>query len=83
MKASIVDLRRKAREVIRALERNESVTILYRGKRKGVIQPLSSEGAPTPKARDHPAFGMWKDHRAMGGTDKAMAQLRKGRTDAL
>ena len=36
MKASILDLRRRMSEVLKALERNEDVTILYRGKKKGI-----------------------------------------------
>ncbi len=32
MKASIVDLRYKMKEILRALERRETVTILYHGK---------------------------------------------------
>ena len=32
MEASFVDLRNKSAEVIRALSRNERVTVLYRGK---------------------------------------------------
>jgi antitoxin (DNA-binding transcriptional repressor) of toxin-antitoxin stability system len=56
MKASIVDLRYKMKDVLKALDRNEQVTILYHGKVKGVI-------IPTPKQREkrveeHPFFGM-------------------------
>ncbi|MBI2192911.1 MAG: hypothetical protein HYU36_13105 [Planctomycetes bacterium] len=40
MKASFLDLRRRMREVLRALERNESVTILYHGKEKAVLHPV-------------------------------------------
>ena len=32
MKASIVDLRYKTTDILKALDRNESVTILYHGK---------------------------------------------------
>ena len=35
MKASIVDLRYKTREILEALERNESVTVLYHGRVRG------------------------------------------------
>ncbi len=59
MKASIVDLRYKTREILKALECNESVTVLYHGKVKGVIVPAS---AATPvKVKDHPFFGMRAD----------------------
>lgn len=55
MKASIVDLRYKSKEILQALERNESVTILYHGKIKGVITPAGRQPATDP--RSHPLFG--------------------------
>ena len=35
MKATVVDLRYKMNDVLKVLDRNEKVTILYRGKVKG------------------------------------------------
>lgn len=40
MNASVVDLRYKTREVLRALDRQESVNIFFHGKLKGVLVPL-------------------------------------------
>jgi predicted nucleic acid-binding protein len=45
MKASIVDLRYKTREILEALERNESVTVLYHGRVRGGIQPAGMRSA--------------------------------------
>jgi len=59
VKASIVDLRYKTREILAALERNESVTVLYHGKVKGVIHPAGK--APPAAIGDHPFFGMHAD----------------------
>jgi len=59
VKASIVDLRYKTREVLDALERNESVTVLYHGKVKGVIQPAGKAAAPA--VAEHGFFGMHRD----------------------
>ena len=56
MKASIVDLRYKTAAILKALENKEAVTILYRGKVKGVLSP--AHGADTVKVKDHPFFGM-------------------------
>lgn len=56
MKASIVDLRYKTNDILKALDRNESVTVLYHGKVKGVIKPVRKESVL--KVRDHPFFGM-------------------------
>ncbi len=39
MKATVVDLRYKINDVLKALARNEKVTVLYHGKVKGVIIP--------------------------------------------
>ncbi|MBN2418636.1 MAG: type II toxin-antitoxin system Phd/YefM family antitoxin [Deltaproteobacteria bacterium] len=56
MKATIVDLRYKMNDVLKALDRNEKVTVLYRGKVKGTLIPSSNE--TKQKITDHPFFGM-------------------------
>jgi len=84
MKASFVDLRKKSSEIIQALSRNESVTVLYRGKPAAVMQPIGEGDAqPTVKAKDHPAFGIWKDRRDVDDVATHVRRLRKGRFDAL
>lgn len=83
MKASMLDLRRRMREILGALDRGETVTVLYRGAEKGVLSPVS--GGPTGKApvSQHPAFGMWKDRDDLRDAGKAVRELRKGRAGAL
>jgi hypothetical protein len=56
VKASIVDLRYKTNDILKALDRNESVTVLYHGKIKGVIKPAGRKSEL--KIQDHPFFGM-------------------------
>jgi hypothetical protein len=56
MKASIVDLRYKTNDILKALDRNESVTVLYHGKVKGIIKPAREKSEL--KVKDHPFFGM-------------------------
>jgi hypothetical protein len=56
MKASIVDLRYKTKDILKALDRNESVTILYHGRVKGIIRPAREKSEL--KIVDHPFFGM-------------------------
>ena len=56
MKASIVDLRYKTRDILNALERNESVTVLYHGKVRGIIKPAKVKSSL--KVKDHSFFGM-------------------------
>lgn len=74
MKASIVDLRYHMNEVLRALERNEDVRILSRGKLKGVIKPAN--GKPQIKVRDHPFFNMLESSETV---ERQMEKLRGGR----
>ena len=57
MKATIVDLRYKMKEVLKALERNERVTVFYHGKAKGVLVPAQSQ--KTGNIQEHPFFGMF------------------------
>ncbi|MCK4842186.1 MAG: hypothetical protein KAT04_09940 [Methylococcales bacterium] len=59
MKASIVDLRYKINDILKALDRNESVTVLYHGKIKGVIKPARERS--NSEVKDHPFFAMNKD----------------------
>ena len=56
MKATIVDLRYKMNDVLKALDRKEPVTVLYRGKVKGIIVP--PETKVHKKITEHPFFGM-------------------------
>lgn len=56
MKATVVDLRYKMSDVLRALDRNEKVTVLYHGKVKGVLMPVERD--KTRKIISHPFFGM-------------------------
>jgi len=74
MKASIVDLRYRMNDVLKALERNEEVRIMYRGRLKGVLKPrLSRTGS---KVKDHPFFNMRKGKRPVA---EELEELRGGR----
>ncbi len=56
MKATVVDLRYKMNDVLKALDRHEKVTVLYRGKVKGILSP--PEKKTNLKITSHPFFGM-------------------------
>ena len=56
MKASVVDLRYKMNDVLKALDRNEKVTVLYRGKVRGILIPAGKK--LNMKISEHPFFGM-------------------------
>jgi antitoxin (DNA-binding transcriptional repressor) of toxin-antitoxin stability system len=77
MNASILDLRYKTRDILRALENRESVIILYHGKPKGTIVPLA--GATKARVCKHRFFGMGATERA--SVNAIMSTLRSGRHD--
>ncbi len=78
MKATVVDLRYKMNDVLKALDRNEEVTVLYRGKIKGTLVPVRKENQA--KITDHPFFGIQKTKKSV---DEVLDDLRKGRYDDL
>jgi hypothetical protein len=78
MKATIVDLRYRMNEVLKALDRNETVSVLCHGKVKGVITPLSQR--MHARIADHPFFGM---RSATASMEEVMSGIRGGRFRAL
>jgi prevent-host-death family protein len=81
MQATIVDLRYKMKEVLKALDRKEPVTIVYHGKEKGVILPSGSHGGNYQKAADHPFYGSAQSDAP--DVAAQMEELRGGRYRAL
>lgn len=78
MNASVIDLRYKMNDVLKALDRNEDVTILYHGKVKGVIS--SCPKRVSRKVNEHPFFNMSTAEKPV---EDVMSELRSGRVDAL
>jgi len=78
MKASVVDLRYRMNEILKAIDRNEEVTILYHGKVKGVIKPKISRGRR--RISDHPFFNMYQSKEEV---HEVMADLRGDRYRAI
>jgi antitoxin (DNA-binding transcriptional repressor) of toxin-antitoxin stability system len=78
MKASIVDLRYHMKDVLRAIDRGETVTVLYRGKEKARLVPME-EKKPPVRAQDTPMFGMWKDREDMADPAAYIRKMREGR----
>jgi len=83
MQVSIVDLRRRMPEVLRALSHNEVVTILYRGKPRGKIYPVNEPKIKRRPVWEQPAFGMWKDRKDMKDVEQFVRRLRKARTNVV
>lgn len=75
MDATILDLRYRMKDVLQALERRETVRILYHGKVKGTIIPVDSK--PTRRVQDHPFFG--SDRKNKIPVEDVMRKLRRGR----
>jgi len=78
MKASVVDLRYRMNEILKAIDRNEEVTILYHGKVKGVIKPRIF--GSRRRISDHPFFNMYQTKK---GVQQLMADLRGDRYRAV
>ena len=83
MEASVLDLRRGMKNVLAALDRNEPVIILHRGKRKGTLYPERGSKISAASSTAHSAFGMWKDRDDMKDVDGVVRNLRKGRFHAV
>lgn len=80
MKATVVDLRYKMNDIMKALDRNEEVTILYRGKVKGTLVPSSMK--TDMRMTEHPFFGMFSEEIQKTVADE-MDDLRRARYDAV
>jgi antitoxin (DNA-binding transcriptional repressor) of toxin-antitoxin stability system len=74
MKASIVDLRYRMSDVLKALERSEDVDIFYHGRVKGIL--TTKRPHPTGKVAEHAYFNM---RSRKGSVDSDMEALRGGR----
>jgi prevent-host-death family protein len=80
MRATILDLRYRTKDVLKAVERGETVTVLYRGKEKALIQPIPSKPR-RPKISTDAAFGLWKDRKDFKDVGSFLDKLRKNRLD--
>jgi len=70
-------------DVLRALDRNESVKILYRGRPRAVLVPTGSRSRQTDSVGSHPAFGMWRDNDRLDDVPVYVRTLRRNRFGAV
>ena len=77
MEASVLDLRYRTKDILRALKRRESVRVFYRGHLTGVIHPVVSPRESKKKVCDHPFFGMTPSSEI--SVDEQMTLLRNAR----
>jgi len=77
MKATIVDLRYRMKDVLRAIDRGETVTVLHRGKEKARLMPIAAK--KRARVADHPAVGMWADRKDMADPAAYVRKIREPR----
>ncbi|MBZ5554050.1 MAG: type II toxin-antitoxin system Phd/YefM family antitoxin [Acidobacteriia bacterium] len=77
MNASILDLRYKTRDILKALENRERVLVTHRGKPKGTIVPLTLK--KRIRVSQHEFFGMSRKETA--SMTSVMNKVRGGRHD--
>ncbi len=75
MRATILDLRYHMKNILRALDRHETVDIFYHDKKKGTIIPVTTIQKKATK--EHPFFGMSASSKT--SVEKELDQLRGGR----
>ncbi len=80
VEATAMDLRYHIKDILKALARNESVDIFYRGECKGTIIPKKTK-ALSKNMKDHPACGIYADDTR--SVSDIVHTLRKGRYDDL
>jgi len=83
MEASVVELRHRLRDLLKAVDRGETVTITYRGKPRAVLAPVGMARRPRMRVTEHPAFGMWKDREDMKDPSAWVREQRSRRRYAL
>ena len=80
MEASVIDLRKRMGEVMKAVVRGERVTLTYRGHPRALIVPLPKRPSEKCSIEELPAFGMWADRNEMEDPARYVEQLRKPRS---
>jgi antitoxin (DNA-binding transcriptional repressor) of toxin-antitoxin stability system len=65
------------KDVLRAIERGEPVTVLHRGTVKARITPVSQAGGPKPSSDK--LFGIWKDRKDLADPAEYVRALRRPR----
>ena len=79
MKATVVDLRYRTKDLMRAVERREPVFIYYRGKLKAKLVPADEPSTKFPSVAEHPLFGYCKDDKEP--VEEKVRRLRERKFD--
>lgn len=75
------ELRSKVGAALACVDRGETVTITYRGKRRAQLVGVELvQGKPTAGEEERmPAFGMWRDRDDIADVQAHVRGLREGR----
>ncbi|HDN27704.1 MAG TPA: type II toxin-antitoxin system Phd/YefM family antitoxin [Thioploca sp.] len=76
MEASVVDLRNKTNDILKALDRFDEVKIFYRGKIKGIIKSVLKTTKTRRSVCEHPFFNCLNDDESV---EEQMDRIRGGR----
>ncbi len=80
MEITAKGLRSRVGEVLRCVERGETVTITYRGRPRARLVAIEEDSASAPDEKTlSPAFGIWKDRTDMADVAAHVRRLREGR----
>ena len=83
MEITAKGLRNRVGEVLRCVERGETVTVTYRGRPKARLVGIEEfPGSETQDKALSPAFGMWKDRADLADVRAHVRRLRDGRFHA-
>lgn len=76
-------LRSRVGEVLRCVDRGETVTVTYRGRPRARLVGIEEGAGSTVKEKaPSPAFGMWKDRSDLADVPAYVRRLRDGRFSA-
>jgi antitoxin (DNA-binding transcriptional repressor) of toxin-antitoxin stability system len=70
------------KHVLKAIERGETIIVLYRGKPIARILPLDRKRTDVNLLM-HPAYGMWKDRKDLRDVSGYVRKLRQARLPDL
>ncbi len=77
MKATTKDMRFSPKSLLDAASRGEEVVITYRGKPCAKMVPL--EKRKEKDIKEHPLFGIWREHKKSEDVHSYVRNLRKSR----
>lgn len=81
MNATISDLQHRTSEILKAVDRGETVHVLCRGKERALVVPPPKPAKNKRSCADHPACGMWADRKDMEDVHAWLEKIRKPHFD--